>query len=227
MVRPAPLRFSDVRPALERWNVACPHPAPPLQGAAITRWLELLCEWNGRIDLTAARSGGELVDLMLADAAALEPRLPAGARVVDVGTGAGAPGLALALLRPDLSVTLCEPLAKRASFLRTVIGSVGRTDVTLVSKRGEELAGEWDEAMARATLPPEEWLALGAKLVKPGGGVWVLLATGEPPSRDAATVTLDERYTWPETNVTRRAVRYAITSALTTSVCSPAPPHAI
>jgi len=203
MVRPPPLRFSDVRPALDR--------RPPPLSPHVARWLELLCEWNERIDLTAARTGGELVDLMLADAAALSPHLPSGARVVDVGTGAGAPGLALALMRPDLAVTLCEPLAKRASFLRTVIGSVGRTDVVLLAKRGEELAhGAWDEAMARATLPPQEWLALGAKLVKPGGGVWVLLATGEAPERAGATVTLDERYVWPETNVTRRAVRYAI-----------------
>ena len=208
------LPIADVRPALERAERRLDEAgASPAALAAILRWLELLCEWNGRIDLTAARSGGELVDLMLADAAAISAHLPAGARVVDVGTGAGAPGLALALMRPDLTVTLCEPLAKRASFLRTVIGSVNRTDVTLIAKRGEELApATWDEAMARATLPPEEWLALGAKLVKPGGGVWVLLASGEAPSRPDAAVTLDERYEWAETKVTRRIVRYAISS---------------
>jgi 16S rRNA (guanine527-N7)-methyltransferase len=208
MVPPHPLRFSDVLSALERL-------APSRAGslpfpASVARWLELLCEWNERIDLTAARSADELVDLMLADAEQMSRHLAAGTRVLDVGTGAGAPGLALALIRPDLIVTLCEPLAKRASFLRTVIGSVGRTDVTLVAKRGEELAGEWDEAMARATLAPPEWLALGAKRVKPGGGVWVLLATGEPPSRPGASIVLDERYTWPATKASRRAVRYRI-----------------
>jgi 16S rRNA (guanine527-N7)-methyltransferase len=209
MVRPTPLRFSDVRAAL----ASLPSQATAENGA-VARWLELLCEWNQRIDLTAARSADELVDLMLADARQVSASLPAGARVLDVGTGAGAPGLALALMRPDLVVTLCEPLTKRASFLRTVIGSVDRTDVTLVTKRGEELAGlgEWDEVMARATLPPEEWLALGARLVKPGGGVWVLLATGEPPHRDGATITLDERYAWPATKASRRAVRYEFSS---------------
>ena len=205
------LSFAETKPPLERWFEQNKLPEP--SRAAITRWLELLCEWNGRIDLTAARSGGELVDLMLADAAAVSAHLPAGARVLDVGTGAGAPGLAIALSRPDLAVTLCEPLTKRVSFLRTVIGSVGRSDVTLVGKRGEELPeGGFDEVMARATLPPPEWLALGAKLVKPGGGVWVLLATGEAPeaTRMRARVTLDVRYPWVETGVTRRAVRYAI-----------------
>ena len=215
MVRPASsprIRFSDVQAALDRRSAELPPGGE--SSRAVARWLELLCEWNERIDLTAARSAAELVDLMLADAHLLSQTLPSGARLLDVGTGAGAPGLALALMRPDLVVTLCEPLAKRASFLRTVIGSVGRTDVTLVSKRGEELvrnAGAWDEVVARATLPPEEWLALGAKLVKPGGGVWVLLATGDPPSLPGATVTLDQRYAWPETNAERRAVRYEIT----------------
>ncbi len=217
---PGPLPFAETLPPLERLaeklgrdergRGADSTPTfSPFE--SIARWLELLCEWNARIDLTAARSGPELVDLMLADALALSAHIPAKARVVDVGTGAGAPGLALALMRPDLSVTLCEPLTKRASFLRTVIGSVGRTDVTLVAKRGEELPpGTWDEAIARATLPPEAWLALGTKLVKPGGAIWVLLATGEPPASvaSAAKRTLDETYVWPETGVTRRMVRY-------------------
>jgi 16S rRNA (guanine527-N7)-methyltransferase len=215
MVRQKLIRFADVRTALERpeWEQSSPLASMAVSPMpAILRWLEILCEWNERMDLTAARSADELVDLMLADARQMSGHLPPGSRVADVGTGAGAPGLALALMRPDLVVTLCEPLAKRASFLRTVIGSVGRTDVTLVAKRGEELAGEWDEAVARATLPPPQWLALGAKLVRPGGGVWVLLATGEPPSRPGAAITLDERYAWPQTHVSRRAVRYEITS---------------
>src|SRR5580693_8737859 len=104
-------------------------------------WLDRLKEWNARIDLTAARSDDELVDLMLADAIVLSAQIPAGARLVDVGTGAAAPGLALALLRDDLRVTLVEPAGKRVSFLRTVLGAVGRADVTVERGRGEDLAG--------------------------------------------------------------------------------------
>src|SRR5437870_4377425 len=85
---------------------------------ALRRWLDLLVTWNARIDLTAARSEAELVDLMVADAVVLAARVPSQARVVDVGSGAGGPGLALAVLRSDLAVTLVEPLAKRVSFLR-------------------------------------------------------------------------------------------------------------
>jgi 16S rRNA (guanine527-N7)-methyltransferase len=186
-------------------------PLPEGARGAVARWVELLCTWNARIDLTAARSGGELVDLLLADAAVLAEGVPEGASLVDVGVGAGAPGLALALLRPDLRVTLCEPMTKRVSFLRTVVGSLGRTDVALVGKRGEELEGlgaVWDVAISRATLPPPSWLALGAKLVGGAGSVWVLLAAGDAPELAGAEIAEEKRYEWPETSAQRRAVRY-------------------
>jgi 16S rRNA (guanine527-N7)-methyltransferase len=181
---------------------------------ALVHWLERLEEWNARIDLTAARSREELVDLMVADALVLAPRMPAGARMIDVGTGAGAPGLALALVRDDLRVTLVEPLAKRTAFLRTALGAVGRADVTLQRARAEALAGRraWDVAVSRATLAPAAWLDLGTSLAAPGGAVWVLLAKDDPPAHPHATLEEDHRYTWPLTGVERRAVSYRVLS---------------
>jgi 16S rRNA (guanine527-N7)-methyltransferase len=180
----------------------------------LVTWLERLQEWNARIDLTAARSPEELVDLMLADAVVLARHVPQGACVVDVGTGAGAPGLALALLRPDLRMTLVEPLGKRAAFLRTALGAVSRADVTIERARGEAVEGRraWDVAVSRATLPPPAWLALAVTLAAPGGSVWALLAKDEPPSNPRAEVAQDLSYTWPLTGVTRRAVRYLVVS---------------
>jgi 16S rRNA (guanine527-N7)-methyltransferase len=181
---------------------------------AVVVWLERLEEWNARIDLTAARSREELVDLMLADALVLAPRIARGARVVDVGTGAGAPGLALALLRNDLRVTLVEPLAKRTSFLRTALGAVGRADVSIERVRGEALAGRraWDVAVSRATLAPAAWLDVGATLAAPGGVVWVLLAKDGPPAHPRATLDEDHSYAWPLTGAERRAVSYRVAS---------------
>ncbi len=181
---------------------------------AIVLWLERLEEWNARIDLTAARSREELVDLMLADGLVLAPRIPPGGRVIDVGTGAGAPGLALALLRSDLRVTLVEPLAKRTSFLRTVLGALGRADVAIERARGEALAGRraWDVAISRATLAPAPWLDMGASLAAPGGAVWVLLAKDGPPAHPRAALEDDYSYTWPLTGAERRAVSYRVTS---------------
>lgn len=199
--------------------VAALAPATPLlpegdaSRAAVVTWLERLLEWNARIDLTAARSDEELVDLMLADALTLARTVEEKARVVDVGTGAGAPGLALALARPDLRVTLVEPLGKRAAFLRTVLGATGRADVTLERARGEAVAGRraWDVAMSRATLPPAAWLDLAVGLAAPGGSVWVLLAKDDAPAHARARAVDDVSYTWPLTGAARRAVRYLVT----------------
>ncbi|HEY5146555.1 MAG TPA: 16S rRNA (guanine(527)-N(7))-methyltransferase RsmG [Polyangiaceae bacterium] len=177
---------------------------------ALGDWLDRLKEWNARIDLTAARTDDELVDLMVADALVLARRIPRDARVVDVGTGAGAPGLALAILRSDLRVTLVEPLAKRTSFLRTVVGVLNRPDVTIERGRGEALAGRraWDVALSRATLAPPAWLELGMTLAAPGGVVWVLLAKDGAPTHPRATLEDDTAYKWPLTGAERRAVSY-------------------
>ncbi len=189
----------------------------PLDAQAVRRvegWLERLVEWNARIDLTAARSPDEMVDLMLADALVLAPRIAADARLVDVGAGAGAPGLALALLRPDLRVTLVEPLGKRAAFLRTVLGEAGRADVAIERCRGEAIAGRraWDVALSRATLAPTAWLELAVTLACPGGSTWVFLAKEEPPEHPRAVRQEDLPYTWPLTGADRRAVRYVVGS---------------
>ncbi len=175
----------------------------------LVRWLELLTEWNKRIDLTAARTEAELTDLMLADAGELSRHIGPSLRVVDIGTGAGAPGLALALMRPDLELTLVEPLAKRTSFLRTVVGTIGRTDVTIFRERGEAIAARmpngFDVAISRATLPPPDWIPLALKLAPVA---WALIAREEPPEVPGARIDADLAYAWPATGAQRRAVRY-------------------
>jgi 16S rRNA (guanine527-N7)-methyltransferase len=176
---------------------------------AIGVWLDALTAWNAKIDLTAAKDARALVWLMLADAMMLAGAVPSGLEVVDVGTGAGAPGLALAILRPDLRVTICEPLGKRAAFLRTVIGTLGRTDVALRAERADRLPrGAFDVAISRATFPPPEWLALGADLVRPGGSVWVLLAQDDPPADARCAIAETLAYDDASTGAKKRLVRY-------------------
>lgn len=181
--------------------------------AALCDWLDGIVEWNARIDLTAARGDDELVDLMVADALVLSSHVPDGARVVDVGSGAGAPGLSLAILRPDLDLTLVEPLDKRVAFLRTRVGALARPPERrprVVRGRAEAVVAQgktFDVALSRATLPPPEWLALGARLA-PQGAVWVLLAQGDAPSLGNWSIADDVRYRWPLTAASRRAVRY-------------------
>lgn len=179
--------------------------------APIAAWLDLVRTWNARIDLTAAKTERDLVDLMVADALVLAGKIADRTRVVDVGSGAGAPGFALALLRPDLEVTLVEPLTKRVSFLRTAIGTLARTDVELVRAKSDEIAEErgraFDVAISRATLPPAQWLPAGLALAPI---VWTLLAKDEPPVSLLATMDDDILYTWPLGGASRRAVRHVL-----------------
>ncbi|MEO8801508.1 MAG: RsmG family class I SAM-dependent methyltransferase [Polyangiaceae bacterium] len=173
-------------------------------------WLALLKQWNKKLDLTAAKTDDAIVDVMLADAFVLAKHLPTDAKVVDVGSGAGAPGFPLALARPDLKMTLVEPLTKRVSFLRTAIGAVARPDVEVKRTRLDELPDHgWDVALSRATLPPQEWLDGAARLVGEKGDVWVLLAKEDPPVRPDFRLVSDHAYTWPRSKHPRRALRYA------------------
>jgi len=180
--------------------------------AALGKLLDLVATWNARVDLTAARDERELVDLYLADALVLGAQtLPgisdAGATWVDVGSGAGAPGLVLQLLRRDLQLTLVEPLTKRVAFLRTAHGSLGLGQMRIEHARSDALpAAICDLAVSRATFSPDEWLAEGGRLAR--RVVWVLLARGDAPARSGWRLSHQVDYSWPLTGVSRRALAF-------------------
>jgi 16S rRNA (guanine527-N7)-methyltransferase len=189
------------------YDSAAPRGATSL-GELVLRWAGLVLDWNERMDLTAARNPDELVDLLLADAAFLASHaLDGERRWVDIGSGAGAPGLAIALLAPELELTLVEPKAKRVAFLRAVLAELGRTDVKVERARADALPSRtFDVAVSRATLPPAVWVVEGARLAR--RTVWVLLAQAAPPEPPPGfRVDLDERYQWPLGRAERRAVR--------------------
>jgi 16S rRNA (guanine527-N7)-methyltransferase len=191
-------------------------PTPAARAAALARLARLLDQvvtWNARIDLTAARNERELCDLFLVDALVLgahgaSQRRSAAERWVDVGSGAGAPGLVLALLWPGLALDLVEPLGKRVAFLRSAAGSfpeVGKIGIT--DSRSEVVAaGSYDVALSRATFSPQEWLEEGARLANQQ--VWVLLARAEPPVLPGWRLARQVDYTWPLTGVPRQALGF-------------------
>jgi 16S rRNA (guanine527-N7)-methyltransferase len=155
---------------------------------------QLLLRWNARINLTGARSSEELLREHFPDSFAMAALVPPASSLVDVGSGGGLPALPFALLRPDVSVTVVEPRAKRVAFLRTAVRELGLA-VAVVSGRAEEVNDRFAVASSRATFPPPEWLKVGADLVHPGGEVLFLVhEAGElpfPPARQHRIV----RYT--------------------------------
>lgn len=185
----------------------CVGAAPPVDG--LSALLDRVVEWNQRADLTAARTREELVDLYVADAACLASTVDPSARErwIDVGSGAGAPAVPLALLRPNIELELIEPRSKRVAFLRTLVGVLGVTNVVVTRARSDEIDdGRASVAMSRATLPPEQWLAEGARLAE--RSVWVLLARERAPNVAGWQSARDLTYRWPLTNVQRRAIEY-------------------
>jgi 16S rRNA (guanine527-N7)-methyltransferase len=220
MPMPAPKLAADFRPRVERLWSAFGREIDDGAGRLLVErsvlFAELVAAWNERIDLTAARDPDELVDLLFADAAAiLRDRMkpseasaggsPDRERWLDVGSGVGAPGVAIALLQPDLEMTLVEPRAKRVAFLRTLLHRIERPDVAVERSRSETLAElSCDVAVSRATLPPAEWLREGARLAR--REVWVFLARDPPPACDGLEIVKSVEYRWPLTDKTRRAV---------------------
>jgi 16S rRNA (guanine527-N7)-methyltransferase len=172
-----------VRAMATAWPVAC----DDAQVGALSSYAGSLLRWNERINLTAARSVDQLIAEHFPDAFALARRLDRPARVIDVGSGGGLPAIPLALLRPGLTVELCEPIAKKVAFLRTAIRELdlgGRVSVHVA--RGEAIARQlpraFDVAISRATLAPEKWLVLAARLVRPGGRLFALAAADALPT---------------------------------------------
>jgi 16S rRNA (guanine527-N7)-methyltransferase len=106
----------------------------------LARYLDLLALWSTRANLTGARTPAERVWRLVAPvlpAAALPPAGP----LIDVGSGSGSPGLVLALVRPDLEVTLLEPRQKRWAFLREAVRAAGRPDVVVRRERHDQFPG--------------------------------------------------------------------------------------
>jgi 16S rRNA (guanine527-N7)-methyltransferase len=175
--------------------------------------LDSVAVWNARIDLTAARSERELVDLYLADALVIAAHgasnpITSGERWVDIGSGAGAPGLALGLLWLAPELTLVEPRQKRVAFLRSAAGTLAARAPVHVSEGRSQAVGaqSHDVAISRATFSPAEWLREGARLAR--RRVWVLIARATPPELDGWSCRAPIDYEWPLTQAPRRALAY-------------------
>ena len=151
----------------EKWRIALPTESKERLFAFVSRMME----WNARINLTGAKSRDELVSEHLVDSFAMTYFLPGACTVADVGAGGGLPGVPLAILRPDISLAMVEPRAKRVAFLRSVTHELGLRNSLIHRCRCDDLRATFDVSASRATFPPEEWLRVGRGLVRVGGSV--------------------------------------------------------
>jgi len=134
----------------------------------------LLLEWNEKMNLTAITDPVEVARKHFADSLAALPYLQPGTKVIDVGTGAGFPGVPLLILRPELQLTLADSLQKRLTFLETLLRELGLR-AQLVHGRAEDLGQnrlyreQFDAALSRAVAGLPVLLELTTPFVKVGG----------------------------------------------------------
>ena len=117
----------------------------------IKRYVDILANRGVEWGLIGPREVDRLWERHILNSAALESLIPQGSRVADVGSGAGLPGIPLAVLRPDLEMTLVEPMLRRSNFLTEVVDELGLGDrVTIVRDRAEDAGISVDVVVSRA-----------------------------------------------------------------------------
>ncbi len=149
-------------------------PAEAERQELLERYVDILLDRGVRWGLIGPREGDRIWDRHIANSLVLVDLIATGASVVDVGSGAGLPGIPLAIARPDLRMTLLEPMLRRTTFLKDVVDELGLgARVQIVRGRAEELTTTYDVVTVRAVAPLERLLGWCLPLLNRHG---VLLA---------------------------------------------------
>jgi len=154
--------------------------------------------WNSRVNLVSLKEPEDLPVKHIADSLSALPFLPASAAaLLDLGSGAGFPGIPLKIVRRPLRVFLLESSRRKISFLKTVIRSLGLEDAAAIHARAEELPahfqGRFDAVISRAALKLPEFIRIAAPLVSPGG--IVIAMKGRDPREEIEEAIRQERRT--------------------------------
>jgi 16S rRNA (guanine527-N7)-methyltransferase len=168
----------------ERWNsLLYPYIGGSVTAALLPQletYLDLLLRWNQKMNLTAIRNSEDIIRRHFGESLFVARHIqnvPRGTfSLLDHGSGAGFPGLPIALARPELAVTLSESQQKKAAFLREVVRSLGATNITVHAARTEALPAEmrFQWVTLRAVDDPDASYPIAAARVAPGGGLMAL-----------------------------------------------------
>jgi 16S rRNA (guanine527-N7)-methyltransferase len=143
--------------------------------------------------LIGPREAPRLWDRHLLNSAVLGEAIPQGSTVCDIGSGAGLPGLVVAIARPDLSITLVEPLLRRTTFLGEVVEALSLTNVEVVRGRADALHGSrtFDVVTSRAVAPLDRLLEWSMPLVAPAGALVAMKGSNVGEEVEAARPVLE------------------------------------
>lgn len=160
---------------------------------AIRQYVDILASRGIDWGVVGPREGERLWDRHILNSIAGASLLPQGATVVDVGSGAGLPGIPLAILRPDLKVTLLESLLRRANFLDLAVDELGLSDrVRVVRARAEEHRERYAVVTSRAVAPLPRLIGWCAPLMTGGGKILALKGSSAASELSDASAELRE-----------------------------------
>jgi 16S rRNA (guanine527-N7)-methyltransferase len=168
---------------LETFRLPVPAEALPL----LERFADRLLAWNRKVNLTRITAPAEVAEKHLVDSLLLLPAIAGARTLLDVGAGAGLPGVPLACVRRDLAVTCCDSVAKKVAFVKAVAAELA-VDVRALAVRAEgaperERLPRADAVVSRALADPEVWVPLGAAYLAEGGVLLGMLGRGADRGR--------------------------------------------
>lgn len=152
---------------------------------SISIYIDLLLKWNARINLTAIRTPEEIVRRHFGESLFAAKHILAQGPVktaIDLGSGAGFPGIPFAMLAPEVHVTLIESQQKKATFLKELIYALGLRNVKAFSDRAENYPGTADLVMLRAVEKFHQALPMAIQLTTPGGRIALMIGSGQVES---------------------------------------------
>lgn len=182
----------------------------------LMQYLQALVKWNRAYNLTAIRDPKDMVVRHLLDSASLAPWVSPGQRLLDIGTGAGLPGVVLAILVPGLQVTCLDSNGKKIRFIRQVVMELGLDSVEPVQARIESFAGDapYDRITSRAFAAMHDTIAASQHCLRQGGQY--LFMKGQLPERELGdlsqqcNIVAAERLSVPGLEEQRHLVRVGL-----------------
>lgn len=155
----------------------------PTKETEIRQFAEFLATAGIERGLIGPREGEKIWERHIFNSLPVISLIPEGSSVIDIGSGAGLPGIPIALARPDLEVTLIEPLQRRVDFLNEAVAGMG---ITVLRGRAQDFKIKADFVTARAVAPLEKLKSISWHLVKKGGAL--LAIKGESAADEVATI---------------------------------------
>ena len=186
------------------FNQILQRPPSPAEADAFSRYLRLLVQWNRVQRLTSYRWPADIAEKLFLDSLLFLRWVPPGAgRLLDLGAGAGIPGLPLKIVKPEIALTLVEARRRRASFLTVVVRELALEGVSVLAGRAENLLeadpglrASFDAVLTRAAAPLPSILPLAMAFLRPGGR---FIASGPPAENSLPALPKGTPYRWEST----------------------------